>query len=61
MKTRFILLITVFFVCCVFSFVETRFTRFSFAETRFTRFSFAETRFTRFQAALAIQNDLKTE
>ena len=51
MKTRFILLITVFFVCCVFSFVETRFTRFSFAETRFTRF----------QAALAIQNDLKTE
>ena len=45
MKTRFILLITVFF--CVL--------RLGFARLiRFTRFSFAETPFTRFQAALAI-------
>ncbi len=52
MKTRFILLITVFF--CVL--------RLGFARLiRFTRFSFAETRFACFQAALAIQNDLKTE
>ena len=49
MKTRFILLITVFFVCCVFSFVKTCFTRFNSVETY------------GFQAALAIQNDLKTE
>ena len=60
MKTRFILLITVFFCVLRLGFARLiRFTRFSFAETRFACFNSVEA--CGFQAALAIQNDSKTE